>query len=117
MAGSALTSVSSAHGSGAIRGADPRPEQARRPALASLTSLRALAAAGVFVSHAGFFVGRTDLTGPISDLAYNYVGGFSVGRFYRKRLPGSTPYTCSCSISSQLSRPRAIAASSSSCPS
>ena len=76
---------------------------ARRAALPSLTSLRAFAAAGVFVSHSVFFVGRSDVTRPLFDagamggvsfffvlsgtiLAYNYAGAFSVPRFYRKRF-------------------------------
>lgn len=75
----------------------------RRAALPSLTSLRAFAAAGVFVSHSSFFIGRTDVTRPLMDaggaagvsfffvlsgtiLAYNYWGAFSVARFYRKRV-------------------------------
>lgn len=76
---------------------------ARRAALPSLTALRAVAAAGVFVSHSTFFVGRTDYTRSFMDgggaggvtfffvlsgaiLAYNYAGAFSIGRFYRKRF-------------------------------
>ncbi|MEJ7824169.1 MAG: acyltransferase [Solirubrobacteraceae bacterium] len=75
----------------------------RRPALPSLTALRAIAAAGVFVAHSGFFVGRTDVTASLQDgggaggvtfffvlsgtiLAYNYFGEFSRQRFYRKRF-------------------------------
>jgi peptidoglycan/LPS O-acetylase OafA/YrhL len=93
-----------------VRGSVPDPPDAaapspvsRRAALPSLTALRAIAAAGVFISHSTFFVGRTDVTRSFMDgggaggvtfffvlsgaiLAYNYAGAFSIGRFYRKRF-------------------------------
>lgn len=78
-----------------------------RAALPSLTSMRALAASAVFLAHCGFFLGSDPpdrmlglsgaagvsfffiLSGAI--LAYNYPGGFSARRFYRKRFARIVP--------------------------
>ncbi len=77
-----------------------------RPApLPSLTSLRAIAVTGVFLTHAGFWYTGTGLTDAFvkadhagrkgvlfffmlsgAILAYNYPGALSAGRFYRKRV-------------------------------